>query len=180
MHLSDEHLNEYLDEALAPEVRGRADSHLAACPECAARLAGLRAVFARIESLPEAPLSRDLAPSVRRALDRRAALPRWLRLTAGLEAAGAVAALALAAPVLAEFADSLASTVRPPSWAELAAQLQGQWTVLLQSIPEFPVPELPVFPLEVSSVALTLTALGAFVFWVVGNGLLLKRMVRTS
>lgn len=180
MHPSDELLNEFLDGALPPETRHATESHLAACTDCAARLTALRTLFTEIESLPEVDLSRSLAVSVTRALNRRAALPRWLRLTAMLEAAGAVAGLALAAPVLGEFVASLTPALRLPSWTELLLQLQVQWMTLLLSVPEFTPPAIPTLTLDVSSLALTVTALGAFLFWVIGNGLLLKRMMKST
>jgi len=59
MHLTDEQLNEYLDN----EIVDRADieSHLASCGECAARLTALQTLFAELDSLPELELTRDLA-----------------------------------------------------------------------------------------------------------------------
>lgn len=176
MHLSDELLNEYLDQALTPQARDEAVRHLAACADCAARLAALQALFADIESLPEVALSRSLAAPVTRLLRGRRALPRWIRLTAVLESALAAAAVLLAAPVLSEFLASLSTQYEWPSVAEMLLQFQVEWTAWLATLPEFTLPELPTLSLEVSSLALTLTGLAAFLMWVVGNGLLLRRM----
>jgi anti-sigma factor RsiW len=180
MHLSDELLNEYLDQALTPEARAEAEPHLAACADCAARLAALRGLFAEIESLPELTLPRSLAAPVTRRVSGRAALPRWIRLTATLQAALAVIVLALAAPFLSGLVASLTVRYTPLSLAELLLHLQTQSTALLALLPEFVPPQLPAISLGLSSLALTLTAISAFFFWIIGNGLLLKRTVHRS
>ena len=64
MHLTEEELNEYLDNEI--QDRARAELHLSSCDECAARLATLQALFTEIESLPELALTRDLAAPVMR------------------------------------------------------------------------------------------------------------------
>src|SRR5688572_11176168 len=66
-HLTDDFLNEYLDEALAPAPQSQAASHLAACTHSPARLPDLPALFAEPDALPDATLTHDLAPGVLRA-----------------------------------------------------------------------------------------------------------------
>ena len=73
MHLTDEQLNEYLDNEIVD--RAQVELHLFACDDCAARLTALRALFDEIESLPELALSRDIAAPVTRRIDGRAAVP---------------------------------------------------------------------------------------------------------
>jgi len=188
MHLSDGQLNEYLDGVLAPEAHTEAVKHLAACVDCAARLTALQALVAQIESLPEMKLSRDLAGPVTRALRQRfgtfgqrgEGLPRWVRLTASLQAALALVALALAAPILYEYVSPFVAGTKLPSLAELLIQVQTQWAAWVRSVPEFSLPSVPSLSLDVSSLALTLTAITAFLIWVVGNGLLLGRMTKSS
>jgi anti-sigma factor RsiW len=207
MHLSDLQLNEYLDQVLAPEARAEAVKHLAACVDCAARLTALQALFAQIESLPEAALSRDLAGPVVRALRQRfdnasatlrqaqrggsarrlsaaaqrgEGLPRWVRLTASLQTALALVALALAAPILNRYVSPYVAAYKLPSLAELLVEAQTQWAAWVRSVPEFSLPPVPSLSLDLSSLALTLTAITAFLIWVVGNGLLLRRMTKSS
>ena len=43
MHLTEEELNEYLDNEI--QDRARVELHLSACQECAARLSTLQALF---------------------------------------------------------------------------------------------------------------------------------------
>ena len=183
MHLSDEQLHEYLDRAITPQARGEVVRHLAACADCAARLTALQVLFAQIESLPDAQLSRDLAGPVTRALrpapavnmpqDKvlhgRGTLPRWVRLTAGLEAALAVLALAFAAPIMTELVSPWIASYPLPSLAELIVELQSQWLLWTQSMSEFTLPRIPSLAVDISSLALTTIALVAFLVWVVGN-----------
>ena len=62
--LRDERLNEYLDGALPPGEAAALRAHLAGCPDCAARLAGLARVFAALSDLPDEAPSRDLSAGV--------------------------------------------------------------------------------------------------------------------
>jgi anti-sigma factor RsiW len=186
MHLSDEQLNEYLDGALTPEARTEAVKHFAVCADCATRLTAQQALFAQIESLPEEALSRDLAGSLVRALrhgfasQRGEILPRWVRLTTGLQAVLAILALALAAPLLNEYVGPWVAEYKLPSLTRLLVQMQTQWALWLASVSEFALPPVPDFELDISSLALTVTAISAFLIWLVGNGLLLRRTTRSS
>ena len=179
MHLTDEQLHEYLDRALAPEVRGEVVRHLAACADCTNRLAALQAAFAAIESLPDVAPERDLAGAVVRALQPassgRAALPRWIRLTAGLQAAGAALALVFAAPILNQFAQPWVRDTGLPSLSTLLPELQAQWSAWVQASESFAFPSITMPVLDISSLAMTSAAVVAFLLWVVGNGLLLRR-----
>lgn len=99
-HLTEETLNLFLDQALADPDALQAQSHLAACPECSARLAELALVFTRLETLIDPQLDLDLASGVLLRLQKPARLPRTVGwLTAG-QTLAALAALAFAWPVL--------------------------------------------------------------------------------
>ena len=63
-HLSDETLNEFLDEALEGSARAAAAAPLAACAACSSRLEALSVVLSELEHLPAAPLGRDLRAGV--------------------------------------------------------------------------------------------------------------------
>ena len=64
-------LSAYLDGALAPAEHAGVEAHLAACPDCRARQAELRATTALLRSLPDPAPSRRLTPRV-------APPPAWL------------------------------------------------------------------------------------------------------
>jgi hypothetical protein len=59
-HLSDEQLSAHLDGALATEEQEAADSHLATCTECAARIDLLRATSQAVATLPAEEMPRPL------------------------------------------------------------------------------------------------------------------------
>ena len=161
-------LNEYLDNELPN--RAEAELHLAQCADCAARLTALQTLFTEIESLPELALSKPLAaPSTRR--DAGFALPRWLKLTATLQAALALIIVILAAPLITE----LLPAVQTPSFADVLIQIQSQWLTWLDLLSTFQLPTLPQLPvIEISNLMITLTLAGISMLWLIGNGLLLR------
>ncbi len=184
-HLSDELLNEYLDNALSD--RGPIEKHLAECEDCAARSTALQALFAEIESLPEVTLSRDLraalpwsAAAVMRGVRGSSLLPRWLTLTVALQAALALIAIVIAAPFVIEFASSSMPALQTPSLGETFFQLQAQWVTWLDMLSQLQMPRLPEMPIpfEVSSLYFLLTLAGTSMFWLVGNGLLLRNQIK--
>lgn len=173
MHLTDVQLNEYLDDESAE--RAQIDAHLSLCAECAARLAALRSLFAEIESLPELPFSTTIAARFTPTPGLSPHYPRWLTLTAALQAAAALIALIAAAPFVA----NLLPEIEAPSFTGLFFQIQSQWVAWLDLLSTFQVPAFPQSPVfEISSLVLTLTLAGASVLWLVGNGLLLRNYIR--
>jgi len=173
-HLPEETLHEYLDNALSPQARAAADAHLQDCAACQVELETLRSLFAEIESLPEAPLERDLSPVIVAALGSRTAVPRvvWGALVA--QALALVVLLGLAWPLI-----DLPIVTLPdlPSASQLLAQWTTQQDALLRalgqvSLPSFSIPFSP--PFDPPVILLILTFLGACLFWLVGNGLLLR------
>ena len=176
MHLTDNQLNEYLDNEI--ENRAQAELHLSSCDDCAARLAALRALFNEIESLPEIALSRDLAaPITRRVSGRGAApaVPRSLGLTVTLQAALTVIAIIFAAPLVMQFVSSYLSRIQTPSFVDMLLQLQTQWRTWLDRLSQFQLPSMPEIPvIELSSWLVMLMVAGVSVLWLVGNRLLLR------
>ena len=173
MHLTDEQLNEYLDEATTERVQ--IEAHLSSCEECAARLSTLQNLFTELDSLPELELTRDLAAPFTLRPSLPAQLPKFLTLTAFLQAAVALAALIIAIP----FVSALLPQIEPPSFTKIFFQIQSQWTVWLDqlstlALPTFQPINLPTF--EMSSLLFTLA--GVSVLWILGNGLLLRNQMK--
>ncbi len=173
MHLTDDQLNEYLDEAATE--RTHIEAHLSSCDECAARLSTLQNVFIELDSLPELALTRNLAAPFILRPSLPAQLPKFLTLTAILQAAVALAALIIAIP----FVSALLPQIEQPSFTNLFFQIQSQWTAWLDqlstlALPTFQPINLPT--LEMSSLLLTLA--GVFVLWILGNGLLLRNQMK--
>ncbi|MBC7878918.1 MAG: hypothetical protein H7Y59_17230 [Anaerolineales bacterium] len=172
MHLTDNQLNEYLDEAT--NERAQIESHLSSCDECAARLSTLQSLFVEIESLPEQALTRNLAaPFTLRPSLPVPQLPTFLTLTVILQAAIALIVLIIAAP----FVIQLIPAIEMPSLPNIFSQLQSQWTSWLDILSTFQVPSIPEIPiLEMSSLAFVLA--GVSVLWILGNGLLLRNQMK--
>ncbi len=176
-HLSDDLLNEYLDEMLSPAPRRAVAGHLAACPECAARLDGLRALFADLAALPEQPLGRDLSGEVVDRLTGSPRLPRAVHWTLLVQALVLVGGLVAAWPLVAGLLPAVPSA-QLPSTAELLARLAAQWTAWAQTVTQWTTVSPPSwqFPLslDVSGLLAGLILAGVTLLWLVGNGVLLR------
>ena len=179
MHLTDEQLNEYLDNESANRVE--IETHLDSCDECAARLFTLQTLFADLDSLPEVTLSRNLAARFSLRPSLPAQLPRWLTLTASLQAAAALVALIVAIP----FFSIMLPQVETPSFTTWLFEIQSLWTSWLDQlstlalspvegfqIPNFQFTNLPTYPVELSTLFIALAIVS--IFWIFGNGLLLR------
>jgi len=173
IHLTDELLNEYLDHELAD--RAPVENHLAACADCAARLAALKALFTELESLPELELTHSLAARFLPDPVPTPQLPRWLTLTACLQAALALTVIMAAAP----FVTNLLPAIKTRSITEILNQLQSLWIAWLDFLSSFSLPAIPQFPpIEISSLVLSLILAGVSLLWLVGNGLFLKNQIK--
>jgi len=176
MHLTDEQLNEYLDNEIVD--RAQAELHLSSCDDCAARLTALRALFHEIESLPELALSNDIAAPIMRRIGGRAvvpAVPRSLRLTVTLQAALAVIVIIFAAPIVMQFISPYLSRIQMPSFVDMFLLVQTQWSTWLDVLSQFQLPTMPQIPdIELSGLFIMLTVAGASALWLVGNRLLLR------
>ena len=172
MHLTDEQLNEYLDNETAN--RAEIETHLDSCNECVARLSALQALFADLDSLPEMTLSHDIAARFRpRPSLAVPQLPTWLTLTASLQAAAALVALIVAIP----FFSIMLPQVEMPSFSTWFFEIQSLWTSWLDTLSTFRLPNyqftnLPIYPVELSTLFIALAIVS--IFWIFGNGLLLR------
>ena len=173
MHLTEEELNEYLDNEI--QDRTPIELHLSACNECATRLATLQALFVEIESLPELNLTRSIAARFAPSPVLPAHLPRWLTLTATLQAALALIAFIAAAPMVI----NLLPAIQTPSFTDIFIQIQSQWMGWLDMLSTFRLPLAPQIPaMDLSSLALTLTLVVVSMLWLIGNGLLLRNQIK--
>ena len=172
MHLTDDQLNEYLDEATTERVQ--IEAHLFSCDECAARFSTLQNVFTELDSLPELELTRDLAAPFTLRPSLPAQLPKFLTLTVTLQAAVALTAIILAVPFIAQ----LIPVLEISSLSNVFIQLQTQWTTWLDMLSQFQFPTLPAFTVEISSIYLLSALAGVFTLWLVGNGLLLRNQIK--
>lgn len=82
-HATADSLSLYLDAALPAAERERVKVHLAGCPDCRRRLAGLRRVVAGLGRLPAAAPPEDLGARVAREVRLRGRRSGWRRLLDG-------------------------------------------------------------------------------------------------
>jgi hypothetical protein len=182
-HLDDTILNEYLDSTLSPSHSAEVETHLAACPECAAGLAALRAVFVSLSAMPELALERNLAPAILAAIQKkpapshRAAAPQQphplLKFAFASQAILTLLALILATQLIPS--DLLTSNIQYPI-------LNIQSLISTQSV-QFPITnyQFPIINLQspISNYQLPLLALAALLF-IVGNGVLLRPTLKAK
>jgi predicted anti-sigma-YlaC factor YlaD len=178
IHLTDEQLNEYLDNEITESAQ--IEAHLSSCEECVARLTVLRNLFDEIESLPDLTLSHDIAASFARQSNLPILhLPRWLTLTATLQAAIAMIVLMIAAPFVIQFFTPYLSSIQIPAFEDMLLQLQSQWTIWLNLVSQFQMPVIPEIPvIELSSLVILLILASVSALWLVGNGLLLRNQIK--
>jgi anti-sigma factor RsiW len=164
-HLSEETLNEMLDEALTTQVLAAAQAHLQHCADCQARLAELQALSVQLAVLAPAPLPRDLAASVLAQIKPPRLALGW-RLVLAVQG-GVVLGMALLL-----FSHTL-TLPRPGVWLEWA--LAGVAALQLPDLADifhFHV-VLPAFDLSASGSALLLVV-SACLLCGLGNTLLLR------
>jgi hypothetical protein len=173
MHLTDEQLNEYLDNET--DEREQIESHLNTCNECSIRFSDLQNLFLELESLPEMQLTRDLSTRFVTKGQLTLGLPRWLTLTVALQAALALVALIVSIP----FITTLLPQIDTNSLLTPIFEIQSLWNVWLESLStiQLPtIPELPIPIMEMSSLLLTIASVS--ILWIFGNGLLLRNQIR--
>ena len=171
MHLTNDQLNEYLDEATNERVQ--IEAHLSSCNECAARLSTLQNLFTKLDSLSELELTKSLAAPFTLRPSLPAQLPKFLTLTAVLQAAVALTAIGIDIPFIA----NLMPSINLSAFVGVSIQLQTQWTSWLDTLSTFQLPPMPKLPIvEMSSLLLTLA--GVSIIWILGNGLLLRNQMK--
>jgi len=175
-HLDELTIYEYLDGELDAAASQSASSHLATCPICQTQLARLQGLFTTLDSLPELPLTIDLAPRVMAALRPQAKpfLPGWWRwLLIGEGVAAAVLALLLW-PNLMNLLGDWSFTL--PT-VEITNQLLSLWVELQQNL-TFTWPTATPLIIAVPFIVwVGILGLGVLV-GLVGNSLLLRPLMR--
>lgn len=173
MHLTDEQLNEYLDNET--NEREQIELHLTSCNECNVRFSDLQNLFLELDSLPDLQLTRDLSTRFKSTGQLTLGLPRWLTLTVFAQATLALIALIISIPIITTYIPQIdvASLTSP------LFEIQSLWNTWLDSFSTLQLPTIPQFPipvLEMSSLLLMLV--GVFILWILGNGILLRNQIR--
>jgi anti-sigma factor RsiW len=186
-HPDDIQLNEYLDGYLVDDQIMALKLHLESCPQCTTRLDELRSVFVSLEMLPDLPLERELSSEVVAAIQPKWKLSqRWIW--------GALAQFILAVIVILWAVPSRLKTWWPlimEMQLALSTQLSERWLALLTTwstkLTEFQLiwPDLftewqPPALLETTQILVWPAFLAAILLFVVGNGLLLRKITRNG
>jgi anti-sigma factor RsiW len=172
-HLSDETINECLDQTLAPDQRELVEAHLAACPFCAGRIAELRALFANLDALPDLALELDFAPAVIRQIAEQQpiSIPWPVRWLAGLQVVVILLAGVLAWPLAAASLPAGLSIPALPSGLELFGLVNIIFAARLNLAGNLRLPALTIPVIDLPSATLLYSALGLSLLWLLGNGL---------
>lgn len=165
-HLTEAHLNEYLDGELGRRERSAVEAHLATCPDCRAALEELYVLAAEVESLPDAPLTHDLAPLVLAQLPPPR-LPLGWKLVL---AAQAGAALGISLLVIANLLPGL----RLPTPKAILPLVLPAIEVPAFDLPSSILSPFQNLPLEVSPFNVIFLAASALLLWSVGSAILLR------
>jgi anti-sigma factor RsiW len=182
MHPTESEIQAYLDSELEPARMIEIESHLHGCPICAAKWRALHTVIASIETLPNQPLQRDLAPAVLAAIRPRTRIPWGLALWATLQAIAAGILLVFTWSQVRTSIDPLLHNLLPlvdsvpnkalfaglfKAWDEMILIFEGLLMkgVTVTQMWESVGPQLAKHGLWLAFI---------LVFWVVGNGLLVR------
>jgi anti-sigma factor RsiW len=141
-HLTEQVLNEFLDDRLTAAERARAEAHLETCAACGAELEALRRLFDALAGLPLAPAP-DLVPGVLARVDprRQAPLPRrWWWLVPALQVAAALALLgwgwSQVSDTVAVLGDILPLPAVDVGWSAVAGRVATWFAELAASVPD--------------------------------------------
>ena len=177
-HLTDDTLNEYLDDALDGVARQAVAAHLASCPTCHQTVAEMQNLFATLAQLPELPLSADLTGRVLAELPRNSPSARWpWAVTTVLATAVQVVVVLVMAGVLWPMLYaglvrlSAAVSAAQPTWLNVWGVWEwwGAWgTAVYQQT------QTLSLALNLPTAQWGILLAGALLLWLIGNRLLLK------
>lgn len=175
-HLTEDQLNEYLDNLLDESAHQHVEAHLSQCADCRNQLETLKQVFADLDSLPEVPLTRDLTPSILARLPKKEPVHIWTRALAAQwgVVVGFVFWLTMQIARLIEFLKITLPAILNFDFHNILVRIFP----LQFTLPEVHLPELslnlPTSNLQLSMLGLILLAVSASLLWVLGNVILLR------
>lgn len=192
-HLTENQLNEYLDNMLDHDSRQQAETHLAGCAQCRAELSELETLFYTLGELPEIPITHDLTQDVLAHLPKNSQAPTlWRQPAFVMQSLLTIALIAFSIPAFTFFEERILlweSSLSLPDITLTLPTLTGitaEFTELLAwqfefnyTLPELvietptlpPLSSLPISPEP--SIMLVLVAV-ATILWGVGNFSLLR------
>ena len=180
-HSNVETIYAYLDGELTQQEARALEAHLRTCPECAGELEHQRSHFRSIESLPSVPLGTNLAPGVMAAIRPRRDWLQSLALGELLAAGSLTIALILwlgGAELQLRLGDAARRIV-----GQLGAATENMSTILSDllsqrpAMPQFDLAELgELIGSGLISPSILWVGAAALALWLLGNGLVLRRV----
>ncbi len=191
-HLSENQLNEYLDNILDNDSRQEAETHLASCVQCRAELTELETLFSTLGELPEIPITHDLTQNILARLSKKTQVPAlWRQPAFVMQSLLTIALVAFSIPAFTSFFEEhillwessfTLPVITLPTLAEttaeftelLAWQFEFNYTLpeLVIETPTMPtISSLPISPEP--GIMLVLVAV-ATILWGFGNFSLLR------
>ena len=185
IHPDENQLNEFLDGYLDESAMADLEMHLETCPDCTARLGELQTVFFALAELPDVDLDQDFSKAVISELQPVVQFSGLLKWGALAQVAFTFVLLLFSIPALLNswtpYLDELRINatkllsenrlVINLNWSEQLAFWQTSWENWLlgwQFSPVFETTQIVVWPLFLT----------ALLLFVIGNGLLLKKVGR--
>ncbi len=179
-HISDNLLNEYLDQQLDTAVHERLTAHLTTCNDCQLRLSEAEQLFATLDALPEIPLMGDLSRQVVARLTaefKPRPLPRWIFPVIVLQMIGALALSIWLWPVIGSALETVGREI-PQVAGQLLPELSLSQLLnpLINSfdrLSDLGETLSPDFSLPIYQGFLIIGL--ALIFWLAGSGLVLRQ-----
>jgi hypothetical protein len=165
-HLSEDLLNEFLDDELTQESRAAVEAHVAECVECRSRVEELHGLFVELKQLADELPSYNLSTLALTSLPRRR-LNLWVRLVLAVQAGLALGILIAIFRNAWKYIVVIADGLHPWEW------LSRPISVKLPTI-ELSLPKLTAFKMPIPLPILIAMLVIVLAFWWLGNIRLLR------
>lgn len=172
-HLDQHQIHALLDGEVEPVVRQALQTHLADCARCRAELEAAQELFQAIGGLPDQQLGIDLVPGVLAAIQPA---PRWLQ---SLALGELLAALAVGIGLMLSLGSETVS-LRVTEAAQAIGPAIDDLVQSLMAAAANALPDPAGYRLELGLPAIWTIVLGTIVFWLLSNGLVLRRVSRSN
>jgi predicted anti-sigma-YlaC factor YlaD len=165
-HLSENLLNEFLDNETAEETRVEVEAHISGCSECRKRMEELRALFVELKRLPDESPTRDLSALALMRLPA-SGLSRKARLALALQAGAALGLLIGILKYALGFVPVMLEGLH--IWERLSHPISIEPLII-----ELPSLEFPQYKMPIPVPVLVLVLVIVIAFWWLGNTRLLQ------
>lgn len=174
LHIPDDLIFEYLDQALPAERHSEIHAHLESCSTCQQRLSEFSSLFDTLEDLPDQLLEHDLSPAVLTAIKRKPGFSGILWWLLAIQGALSLGLVGIIAPSIRfpRNGEILVFEII----AELSTRI-NEWLIsfsnIQQRVVQLLTPGIPI-SLNISTQSMILLLLLASITWIIGNSILLR------